>query len=288
MWYQEISATCRPSLCKRTLPTRISNANLWCWFTPRSCEYTVHECRVAGVFIRYYIQFSRSYSRSWTPWMLFVTEIEPMLSASVNLKTLNLSTKVFSRRDQMLRFSCHSDFYFTDQRNFSFHTRTTDTWVFILQYIHSFVCHSAWGRLLNVWFFAFAVAPTGDHVISLVDEISYVAPPAPPLSQIDDIPPEQFCNGDNRPPDCGQNCMCTHKVDIPLNAIVEVVLVDEGRYHLSGGWGMSYDEKADASIPTLPLQFNSQIWAIPSTCTGMPSTLSVSVDHRTETSRKLI
>lgn len=39
---------------------------------------------------------------------------------------------------------------------------------------------------------------------------------------------EQFCNGDNRPPDCGMNCMCTHKVDIPLNAIVEVVLVDEG------------------------------------------------------------
>lgn len=73
----------------------------------------------------------------------------------------------------------------------------------------------------------YLVAPTGDHVISLVDEISYVAPPAPPLSQIDDIPPEQFCNGDNRPPDCGQNCMCTHKVDIPLNAIVEVVLVDE-------------------------------------------------------------
>lgn len=74
----------------------------------------------------------------------------------------------------------------------------------------------------------FLVAPGGDHVISLIDEISYVSPPAPPLSQIDDIPPEQFCNGDNRPANCGQNCMCTHTVDIPLNAIVEVVLVDEG------------------------------------------------------------
>lgn len=52
-------------------------------------------------------------------------------------------------------------------------------------------------------------------------------PPAPILSQFDDIDPNQFCNGDNRPPDCGPNCMCTHKVDIPLNAIVEVVLVDE-------------------------------------------------------------
>lgn len=61
-----------------------------------------------------------------------------------------------------------------------------------------------------------------------MDEISYVAPPAPPLSQLEDIAPEQFCNGDNRPADCLENCMCTHTVDIPLNAIVEVVLVDEG------------------------------------------------------------
>jgi hypothetical protein len=89
---------------------------------------------------------------------------------------------------------------------------------------------------LNTWpadnyrFLVFTVAPTGDHVISLVDEISFVFPPSPPLSQIDDIPPEQFCNGDNRPADCGANCMCTHKVDIPLNAVVEVVLVDEGEF----------------------------------------------------------
>lgn len=66
-------------------------------------------------------------------------------------------------------------------------------------------------------------------MISLIDEISFSFPPAPPLSQLEEIPPEMFCNGDNRPIDCGQNCMCTHMVDIPLNAIVEVVLVDEGK-----------------------------------------------------------
>nr|AWK23445.1 laccase 2 [Chrysomela populi] len=71
------------------------------------------------------------------------------------------------------------------------------------------------------------VAPNGDHVISLIDEISYMSAPVPLISQYDDINPDQFCNGDNRPPNCGENCMCTHKVDIPLNAIVEVVLVDE-------------------------------------------------------------
>ncbi|XP_071446243.1 uncharacterized protein [Hetaerina americana] len=73
----------------------------------------------------------------------------------------------------------------------------------------------------------YLVAPNGDHVISLVDGISFVFPPSPPLTQIDDIPPEMFCNGDRRPPNCGENCMCTHKVDVPLNAVVEVVLVDE-------------------------------------------------------------
>ena len=69
-------------------------------------------------------------------------------------------------------------------------------------------------------------------MISLVDEISFTFPPSPPISQYDDIPPEQFCNGDNRPADCGENCECTHKIDIPLNAIVEVVVVDEGNYQL--------------------------------------------------------
>lgn len=82
------------------------------------------------------------------------------------------------------------------------------------------------------------VAPTGDHVISLVDEISFTFPPAPPLSQIDDIPPEQFCNGDNRPADCGANCMCTHQVDIPHNAVVEVVLVDEGNLKMRLTWSV--------------------------------------------------
>lgn len=75
---------------------------------------------------------------------------------------------------------------------------------------------------------SFTVAADGDHLMSLIDEISYKPPSAPMISQIHDIPPESFCNGDNRPPNCGPTCTCTHKVDVPLNAIVEIVLVDEG------------------------------------------------------------
>ncbi|KAK9889606.1 hypothetical protein WA026_006979 [Henosepilachna vigintioctopunctata] len=96
----------------------------------------------------------------------------------------------------------------------------------------------------------------GNAVISLVDGISYMSPPAPLISQYDDNNPEQFCNGDEKPPECGANCMCTHKIDIPLNAIVEIVLVDEVQtpnlshpFHLHGhtfnviGIGRSPDKK---------------------------------------------
>lgn len=75
----------------------------------------------------------------------------------------------------------------------------------------------------------FPVAPGGDHVISLVDEISYSAPPAPPLSQMHELSPELFCNGDNRPATCPVDCRCTHMIDVPLNSVVEIVLVDEGK-----------------------------------------------------------
>ncbi|XP_026494888.1 uncharacterized protein Stw isoform X1 [Vanessa tameamea] len=101
----------------------------------------------------------------------------------------------------------------------------------------------------------YLVAPGGDHVLSLVDEISYTAPPAPPLSQMHELPPELFCNGDNRPADCSVDCRCTHMIDVPLNSIVEIVLVDEVQspnlshpFHLHGtpynviGMGRSPDK----------------------------------------------
>lgn len=73
----------------------------------------------------------------------------------------------------------------------------------------------------------YLVAFDGDHLLSLIDEISYTGPSAPLLSQYNDNNPNIFCNGDRRPADCGENCKCVHKVDIPLNAVVEIVLIDE-------------------------------------------------------------
>lgn len=123
----------------------------------------------------------------------------------------------------------------------------------------------------------FPVAPQGDHVISLIDEISYMAPPAPLISQYDDINPEQFCNGDNRPANCGQNCMCTHKVDIPLNAVVEMVLVDEGILHYDDRtllYMFSFFTQIPFYLQHLFLfsQFKLSTFPIRSTCTVIPIT----------------
>lgn len=109
--------------------------------------------------------------------------------------------------------------------------------------------------LLNVKFFTETVAADTDHLISLIDEISYISPPSPMLSQYNDIPATAFCNGDNRPMNCAENCECVHKIDLPLDSIVEVVLIDEVHqinishpFHLHGapfyviGMGRSLEE----------------------------------------------
>lgn len=159
-----------------------------------------------------------NYERFWTHWTPNATPVVMTPFALTSWRTRDQLTQRCCRRSQTSRSSCHSDSTCTVQKNFSSPTPTTDSWV----------CFSS-SHLRDLWprMHIFTVAPTGDHVISLIDEISYLSPPTPLLSQYDDINPEQFCNGDNRPANCGANCMCTHKVDIPLNAIVEVVLVDE-------------------------------------------------------------
>lgn len=72
------------------------------------------------------------------------------------------------------------------------------------------------------------MGPDKHHLVSLIDGISTRSASVPPLSQIDDMRPDEFCNGDDKPDDCGYYCICTHKIDIPLNAVVEIILVDEG------------------------------------------------------------
>ncbi|KAK4875378.1 hypothetical protein RN001_011800 [Aquatica leii] len=69
--------------------------------------------------------------------------------------------------------------------------------------------------------------PDDLYLAGLVDGIAHAPPPVPLLSQYKDVNPKQFCNGDTQLESCGLYCHCTHKIDIPLNAVVEVCLVDE-------------------------------------------------------------
>ncbi|XP_003699567.2 uncharacterized protein LOC100881299 [Megachile rotundata] len=69
--------------------------------------------------------------------------------------------------------------------------------------------------------------PTPDIIVlGIMDNIQFVFPPSPPLSQYEDLPPNQFCDSENLPDDCSGNCSCTHVLKIPLDAVVEVILID--------------------------------------------------------------
>ncbi|KAJ4445529.1 hypothetical protein ANN_12209 [Periplaneta americana] len=88
--------------------------------------------------------------------------------------------------------------------------------------------------------------PRPNHLLtSLVNNISYVAPNAPLLTQREDIKSSLICpanhDGTSRcPQGSGGFCECTHLIRIPLGAVTQFVLVDRGfgginhPFHLHG------------------------------------------------------
>ncbi|XP_031351625.1 laccase-like [Photinus pyralis] len=61
-----------------------------------------------------------------------------------------------------------------------------------------------------------------------VDTINYMPPPSPLLSQYRDVNASHFCNRDNKPDHCEDYlCSCTHKIDLPLNQVIELIIIDE-------------------------------------------------------------
>ncbi|KAK5644308.1 hypothetical protein RI129_005608 [Pyrocoelia pectoralis] len=77
------------------------------------------------------------------------------------------------------------------------------------------------GKLL---FFFFG---NGELMTHRVDSIEYTSPPSPLISQIKDISPSQLCNKNKKPKNCGEICSCTHVIELPLNAVVELILIDD-------------------------------------------------------------
>ncbi|XP_076175600.1 uncharacterized protein LOC143150907 [Ptiloglossa arizonensis] len=72
----------------------------------------------------------------------------------------------------------------------------------------------------------FLVPATDVSAAALINGISYEAPPSPLISQSQDLPEDQFCNIDNLPPGCNGTCSCTHMINIPLNSVVEIIMID--------------------------------------------------------------
>ncbi|XP_043604927.1 laccase-4-like [Bombus pyrosoma] len=66
-------------------------------------------------------------------------------------------------------------------------------------------------------------------VATTINNISSTGPSSPPLTQLEDTPADAFCNSENLPPHCrpGALCTCIHLIKIPLNSIVEIILIDE-------------------------------------------------------------
>ncbi|XP_017889706.1 laccase-4-like isoform X2 [Ceratina calcarata] len=75
----------------------------------------------------------------------------------------------------------------------------------------------------------FLISKSGWTVSQTMSNISSIGLPSPPLSQMEDVPQNLLCNADNLPPHCSSQsvCECVHVIKLPLNSVVEVVLVDE-------------------------------------------------------------
>ena len=77
------------------------------------------------------------------------------------------------------------------------------------------------------------MAPGGVAVTSLINNISFISPPSPLLSQGVDLPKEIFCPiGRNGFPQCPANalsdgyCECVHVIKVPRFAVVQMVIGD--------------------------------------------------------------
>lgn len=80
------------------------------------------------------------------------------------------------------------------------------------------------------------VPPDGVAASSKISGITFEFPPSPLLSQRDDISDGTLCNGTHKPSKCANalTCSCAHMYSVPLNSIVEIVLLDvQGNINIS-------------------------------------------------------
>ena len=93
---------------------------------------------------------------------------------------------------------------------------------------------SLWNTALmhtNLWL-KFAEPVTNELLSSTINNISYEMPNSPILTQREDIRDEHFCRkGYDGMPTCpksSEHCHCMHLIEVPLGAVVQFALVDDG------------------------------------------------------------
>ncbi|XP_046744388.1 laccase-1-like [Diprion similis] len=68
----------------------------------------------------------------------------------------------------------------------------------------------------------------GIESIALVGNRSFSLPSAPLLTQRNDIPKSEICEGERPPANCSSPCICTHIVNFTLDSVGELILFDAG------------------------------------------------------------
>lgn len=84
-------------------------------------------------------------------------------------------------------------------------------------------------HLHNMLKCSFSGLPNDSILAGSIDRISFEFPPSPILTQMNDLNGVEFCNEQELPARCkqGELCHCVHRIKVPLNSVVELVIVDE-------------------------------------------------------------
>lgn len=85
--------------------------------------------------------------------------------------------------------------------------------------------------IIEIFFIFFQDPINNLSVAAIVDGISNIFPPSPPISQLNDIPADILCpDSNNLPARCDgfTICHCAHFINIPLNSLVEIIVADIG------------------------------------------------------------
>lgn len=86
-------------------------------------------------------------------------------------------------------------------------------------------------RFLHIICIHFTDTGGSVNLMGAINNMSFMFPSFPPLTQPEDITATTFCNHEESPAHCdakpGRLCRCTHLLKLKLNSIVEMIIIDE-------------------------------------------------------------